>query len=119
MNDFPGRMTLGEYLELAQDLPRWALACAPAVWPLALDDQCLIVDSRDLDEHEDVSAEADALGLTRTIGRRVVLDVQENLALQRPNATLGESLDALNHYVQADAFIHLRPDDGDEDLESC
>ncbi len=118
MSDSLGRMTLGEFLERARDLPRWALGCVPALSPLALEDECLVVDSRDLDEDEDVPAKASASGLTRTIGRRVVLDVRDNLELQRPNATLGETLDALNYYVQAGAFIDLRPDDGDEDLGS-
>lgn len=106
-----GPMTVAELLQSAGDLPRWALACTPPLLPLSSDDPCLIIDSRDLSEDEDVPAEAAAMGLTRALGRRTVLDVLDNLLLQRPSAGLAESLEALNHYLLTDAFVDLRPDD--------
>ena len=102
--------TVEELLDVARLLPRHAIACTVPSLPLSLDDRCLITDSRTLEEHEDVPMEADALGFTMTIGRGVLLGVLDNVAQQKPNANRNERLDALNHYLQTDAFLELPHD---------
>lgn len=102
--------TVDELLEVARQLPRHAIACTVPSLPLSLDDRCVIVDSRTLEEHEDVTPEAAALGLTMTIGRRALLGVLDNVAQQKPTANRNELLDALNHYLQRDAFLELPHD---------
>lgn len=109
MDDFETR-TIGWLLANARSLPRWAVACLPELSPLALNDTCIVIDSRDLDEDEDVPTDALDLGLSRTLSARSVVSVLDNVSLQLEEPGEEDVLDALNYYLLADAYISFEPD---------
>jgi hypothetical protein len=101
--------TVGWLISNARTLDRCTLAClSPS--PLSVGDPCVVVDSRDLDEGEDVPRIAADLGLVRTLSARSLLGVVDNLRLQTPDPTEQEGLEALDHYMHADAYISFESD---------
>lgn len=110
MSDPDETTTVGRLLGDVGGLPRWALVCLPQLSPLAESDSSLVVDSRDLEEDEDVPAIAAQLGLTRCLAAEQLQDVVENARLQLGSPAPEQLLDALNYFVLADAFISFDPD---------
>ena len=105
--DIPMKTTVSWLLGNARTLPRWVIACLPTLSPLALEDECLIIDGRDLAEDEDVPGDARARGLLRTLGARAIVSVLDNLEQQLSVPTNADKIDALNYFIAADAFISL------------
>lgn len=105
-----GATTVGSVMANGRSLPRWALVCLPELPPLASHDECLVVDGRDLDDDEDVPCEAVECGLTRVLSPEQIVDVLDNVRLQLGDATEQQMLEALNHYLLADAFISFSDD---------
>ena len=108
--DVPLNTTVSWLLNNARTLPRWAIACLPMLSPLAPQDQCLIIDGRDLAEDEDVPEDARVRGLTRTLGARAIVGVLDNLEQQISMPTEADKIDALNYFIAADAFISVSSD---------
>jgi hypothetical protein len=72
-----------------------------------------VIDSRELDEDEDVPTEALDLGLSRALSARSVVGVLDNVSLQLKEPGEENFLDALNYYLLADAYISFEPDQGE------
>lgn len=70
----------------------------------------MVIDSRDLEESEDAPHIAIELGLSRTMSARSVVRVLDNVSLQLDDPGEADILDALNHYLLADAYLSFEPD---------
>ncbi|MFC3896128.1 hypothetical protein ACFOWZ_32020 [Lentzea rhizosphaerae] len=75
--------------------------------PNSPDDPCLIADTVELEEDEDVPPEAAERGWTTTLIKEELQGVVGNLKGQIPNPDLATTLRAAAHYVDHDAFIEL------------
>jgi len=95
-------------LENPSDLESWMLVSLPRSGSLRLADTAMIFDSRELDPDEDYPPEASALELRTVVGGPSIQDVLSNLSQQRPNPDIEKMLDALNYYLEHDAFISLQ-----------
>ena len=105
--DMPQTTTVSWLLANARTLPRWAIVCLPPLSPLAGEDACIVVDSRELGDDEDIPADARTQGFSRTLSARAVAAVLDNLDQQIDVPTQADQIDALNYFVAADAFISL------------
>lgn len=105
MSDVLGPRSVRSLLTAPSALPRWALVCFPVLLPLVFQDECQVVDGRDLDDDEDVPESARQAGLTLPLNAEQVQDIVQNAALQVGTPTDQQLLDALNHYLLVDAFI--------------
>ena len=112
MPDVDEMTTVGRVVAGAATLPRWATVCVPELSPVAGEDPCVVVDCRDLDDDEDVPPVAIEAGLTRSMMAEQLQDVVDNAAQQVGSPTAEQLLDALNHFLLADAFITFDGDDG-------
>jgi hypothetical protein len=70
----------------------------------------MVIDSRDLDEDEDVPSDALDLGLSRTLSARSVVGVLDNVSLQLEDPDEADILEAVNYFLLADAYISFEPD---------
>lgn len=74
---------------------------------LELTSPALLFSGDDLRPDEDVPVEAEHRGLRRSLGIPAVQDVLQNLELQAAGAGTDIQLQALNYYLDHDAFISL------------
>lgn len=105
--DTPVEQTVSWALRNARVIPRWSMVCLPRSSPLAAGDGCLVVDSRELEEDEDVPPAAATRGLVRTLQAEALVAVLDNLNQQLEDASESSRLSALDHYLGHDAFIEL------------
>lgn len=102
----PCLTTWGEVVERLAELYPEDMVCFGA-GPNSPDDPCLVVDTVELEEDEDVPPEAAERGWTTVLITDEIVDIVDNLGQQVPNPDLALILRAIAHYVDNDAFIEL------------
>lgn len=102
----PWFRTVSSVLDSLSALQRADVVCFADV-PLSPGDRCVVCDSRDMDEDEDIPREATAEGLTICLTARQIKGVVDNLTQQvdQPNRDL--VLEALSYYVENDAYLSV------------
>lgn len=96
--------TWGRVLEALPSWQRSDMVCFGA-GPESAYDECLVVDSNDLVDGDDVPAEAAELGWNTTLLKDEIQDIVSNLRQQVGEAGQSLTLRAIEHYVDNDAFL--------------
>jgi hypothetical protein len=100
----PWSTTWGEVLDA---LP--ALRRGDEIWfgdgPVSVRDRCLVVDSAELGEGDDVAPEARAAGLSTSLLKEQLEDVIANLERQVGQPSDDLILEGVAYYVDHDAFL--------------
>jgi hypothetical protein len=102
----PWLTTWGEAIRSLAELDPDDMICFGG-GPNSADDPCLVVDTVELDDDQDVPPEATERGWTTVLIKEELQDVVGNLEEQVPNPDLAMILRATAHYVDNDAFIEL------------
>ncbi|MFC3896129.1 hypothetical protein ACFOWZ_32025 [Lentzea rhizosphaerae] len=109
----PWLTTWGEVVASLAELDPADMVCFGS-GPNSPDDPCMVVDTVELDEDEDVPPEAAGRGWTTVLITDQIEDVVDNLEQQIPNPDLATILRATAHYVDHDAFIELPEEAADD-----
>lgn len=99
--------TWGRVLEALPSWRRSDMVCFGA-GPESAYDECLVVDSEDLDPDDRVPAEAAELGWNSTLLKSELQSIVQDLRRQVGDAGQGLTLRAIEHYVDNDAYLTAR-----------
>jgi len=102
----PLRTTWRQILQTMAELQRTDVICFGGT-PITGEDACVIVDTGELDEDEDVPRVALADGLSCCLTQRQVQSVLDNLRMQGVDLTPENAFRALDYFFENDAFLDL------------
>lgn len=102
----PWLTTWGQVLDMLPSFQRSDMVCF-GDGPASGDDDCLVADSADLDEDEDVPPEAAERGWNTTLLKEEIEDVISNLRQQVGEPAQDLVLRAIAHFVDNDAFLTI------------
>jgi hypothetical protein len=104
-NSRPWTTTWEEVLRELSSLSDSDMVCFDRSGPTELAEECLVADSYDLAEDEDLPSEASERGWNASLLKEQIEDIVENVRLQVGEASTDLTLNAIRFYLDNDAFI--------------